>query len=49
MELVRRPDECPVLFQVHLHDAQAGRVPGAVVQGYPCAKVVLRFGECDPV
>jgi hypothetical protein len=49
VELVRRPDECPVVFQVHLHNAQARCVAWAVVQCDSCAEVVLGFGECDPV
>jgi hypothetical protein len=47
--LVRREHERPIAWQVDLHEAEAGRVAGAVAQGDALAELEGRGGEGLPV
>jgi hypothetical protein len=47
--LVRGEDECAVPLEVDLHDAQAWRVPGGVVEGDALRELEVGVGEGLPV
>lgn len=49
VELVRRPDPGSALLEVHLHDAQPGRVAWRVVQCDPLVQVQMVFREGVPL
>ena len=49
MVLVRREQERPVTRQIDLHEAEAGRVARAVVEGDPLAELKSGRGESLPV
>ena len=49
MKLICREDEGSILLQIHLQDAQSGRMARRMMNGYPLEEIEMVVGESLPI